>query len=314
MKFRPLLFVIALVFQFGLANAGILDLLDKKNDGVVINNGFDKIDATGSNLRNVLVDSPAIDEVIPYGPDYSLIVPVQGGGGLFATYIRKDILGELPKLCTSEWQLNEYQKDLMTGKVTVGFKENSYKDDPTSILTHTVQDPTTGMSGKIIGSRCKGKFDIVNLYVSGGDNQFPQSFLIRHEVPQPNVWKAHEITPANEGQVIADGLLPGKTITKHGYPFANQVAAWGMDLCGKKSGTSRMAVPFRNPPAWLNDGAQMANIPVGVKGISAPTATYFFECSGPNGFVIKGEENSNHLQLIFQAGTTLQAVLSNTVR
>lgn len=270
--------------------------------------GFEQVVADGSNLRKVLVDSPLVKAVLPFGSNYTLVIPVQSGGGFFVERMKDEFINELPGLCKTQWQWKVFKQDLMSNKVALDWEDTNFEGKPRLLLRSTAKNPNTREPVEIRGSRCKGSFEIVTLFTTGGSNFFPHSFLVRHEKKQVAVAKPDSIRLPASDLALTDGVLPGNLIDASGYPAPTAVAVWGLSLCESRGGVPRLAIP-----AWrkiYSDVAQMASIDIPTRGSgNAPGATFFFECGGSNGFLLKGENFESKIRLIYQAGRSLDSVL-----
>ncbi len=270
--------------------------------------GFDKVEPDGANLRKVLADSPLAKAVLPFGPKYTLVIPAQSGGGLFVERMKDEFINELPALCKTQWQWKVFKQDVMSNKVALDWEDTNFEGKPRLLLRSTAKNPTTREPVEMRGSRCKGSFDIVTLFTTGGSNLFPHSFLVRHEKKQTTIAKSETIRLPPADLTPADGILPGTLVDVSGYPAPTAVAVWGLSLCESRGGVSRFAIP-----AWqkmYSDASQMASIDIPTRGSgNAPSTTFFFECGGSNGFLLKGENFDSKVRLIYQAGRSLDSVL-----
>lgn len=209
----------------------------------VAGTGFELAAADGSNLRKVLVDSTLVKAVLPFGSNYTLVVPVQGGGGLFVERMADEFINELPGLCKTQWQWKVFKQDLMSNKVALDWEDTNFEGMPRLLLRSTAKNSNTREPVEIRGSRCKGSFEIVTLFTTGGSNFFPHSFLVRHEKKQVAVAKPDSIRLPVSDLAPTDGVLPGNLIDTSGYPAPTAVAAWGLSLCDSRGGISRLAIP-----------------------------------------------------------------------
>ncbi|HEX7647165.1 MAG TPA: hypothetical protein VF450_07135, partial [Noviherbaspirillum sp.] len=209
----------------------------------VAGGGFEKVEADGSNLRKVLADSPLVKAALPFGSNYTLVVPAQSGGGFFVERMKEEFINELPGLCKTQWQWKAFKQDLMSSKVALDWEDTNFEGKPRLLLRSTAKNPNTREPVEIRGSRCKGSFEIVTLFTTGGSNFFPHSFLIHHEKKQVAAAKSDSIRLPASDLAPADGILPGNLIDASGYPAPTAVVAWGLSLCESRGGVPRLAIP-----------------------------------------------------------------------
>jgi hypothetical protein len=179
--------------------------------------------------------------------------------------------------------------------------------DPRLALRSTLRNPETKATSEVRGSLCSGAFEITSYFTVGGVNNLPYSFVIRHVVAQPKIAKSPTFVMPTEALQVPDGVMSGTLIDQRGYPLSSTVAAWGLALCEYRGGAARFYTPTLRAP--ITAPGAMAAFDVATRYTkSAPLQPFFVECSGPQGFLIKGDEFDMKLRLIFQSGRTLESL------
>lgn len=285
-----------------LAHAQVTDLsIDPKTGG------FDQVAADGSNLRAILVDSPLVEEVVPYGPYISYVVFKQSGGGFFVSRASEEAIEAVPLLCKTKWEWRAFKQDIMSNKVTTEW-EDAKPRTPYQLLRATEVNPLTKKSEEMGGSRCKDAFRFSRTYTTGGVNNFLHSVVVSHVKPQAMLTKSKFIKFPTQDVSPADGVLPGDLVSTSKFPDQRSVTAWSIALCDLRGGRIRMYLPKRRP-AVITEMEEISGIEIQSRFTSnAPNEPYFVECGGPKGFLLRGDADGTQIRLMFQAGRTIDSL------
>nr|WP_316641981.1 hypothetical protein [uncultured Roseateles sp.] len=320
LKFVAGLTVAALTTFAGHAHAGLFDaVLGSKPEAAqasaqTLRASFNEVLPDGANLREMLVLSDTVHDVIPYGKTISWVVPKQDGGGLLVSRANGDALAALASTCKTQWLVKTYKQDPMSNQISYAWTALAADDSPSLIFKHSERNPRTGERDLLLGAQCKDSFEITQVFLVGGVNQLVQSFLVKHLSEQPLVWKSPRTVLPKADMDLVDGVLDVKAIANGGYPLSSEVAAWSNALCDLRGGKLLFLVnaPDRDGRYPATDAPErMAARDIGTKYTgNAPINEFFFECSTANNrsFLIKGQERDLKLQLVVQNNRTLASI------
>jgi hypothetical protein len=275
---------------------------------------FSDVAPNGANLREKLVQSDAVRDVIPYGKSISWVVPKQNGGGLTVSRANGDALDAIAGACKTQWLVKMFKQDPMSNQVSHGWVPLAADDHLSRIYKRTDKNPRSGQRELLLGAQCKDSFEISRVFLVGGVNEFIHSFLVKHIAEQPLVWKSQNANMPEADIELVDGILDPKMIVKAGHPQSSQVGAWANALCDLRGGSLMFLVNAPDSGGRLpstNSPERVASRDVPTQYIgNAPVNEFFYECTTTTNrsFLIKGQERDRKLQLVVQNNRTLASI------
>lgn len=269
-----------------------------------------------NSLRELLVASENTEEVFVIDDYHTFVRPKLVFFGIRSGEPSEDLSKEIVAACTTQMEVNTKQTDPITKKIV----ETWIPYDGKSYIFHRiVKDNVTGEFHSLFGAKCNGNFEITITYTDRSKG-LVRSFVIKHEKPQPFIFKTEHISP-DKITMPADGEFKLVSIGIGGFlkALAGRIAdeeavihQYVTALCRNNNGKIRFVInrgKFVPDPKgkWTRietgekgryegeyvetDALEAFNYAKTASSIRGPVyKVNFYACEGNNRFIVRSEE------------------------
>lgn len=276
-------------------------------------------------LREMLIASEHIYEVFAIDDYYTYVRPNIVFFGKHSGEPSEDFAKEIVAACPTQIEIDRKQTDPITREIVVTWVPYDGK----TYLFHRVEKDNIreGVFHDLYGVRCKGKFEIVTTYTEerrtssfGSLYNVVKAFIIKHEDPQPFLFKSEYISPdkitwPTDGELKLVSMGIGgffKAIVSKEVREDTVVYQYVTALCRNNNGKMKFVINegefIADPKGKIKnlltgetgryrdklvetDSKGAFNYAVTASSVKRPVQKIiFYACEGPKQFVVRSEE------------------------
>lgn len=248
-------------------------------------------------LRESFINSGNTETVIAVDDYYTHVFPKTTGIFNSGGIIQKEFTKELISLCSTRWEIKDVDP-ITSNEVWVPY------DGKSDLYYRSTIDKATQREQITMGARCAGKFEIVKTWGAWESIRSvryftPLNFIVRHEDPQPFLYKSTKVPAIEDVTMLPDGEIKSLKKAERGF-FSKlfdtdkqdsiDIFMYMNSLCRKVNGKVRL-VANQDRLIEVDPFNGYKHIFAGGYKNTGAEKIWYFACEGHQQFVVREDES-----------------------